>query len=430
MDSSYKPNVISLFSGAGGCSLGFQQAGYKVTFASDIFQDAIETYRKNFPNTRCERHDVVELDPSYLLNACNLKAGDLDVLIGGPPCQGFSTAGTRFWDDPRNALLKHYVRLLDGIRPKWFLMENVEGLLTTKSGEYITEAIKAFISLGYFVRLEKVYAQEHGVPQRRKRVIVVGNRLGLPFEFPEPIDIAKGSIFRYTKHSLISAIGDLANPCVDPNGSVGYSQPPQSEFQRYLREGTIAATDHYSPQIVGVLLERVQALGLGKSMKDLPEHLQHESFRRRSKRRVMDGTPSEKRGGAPSGIKRLVPEEPSLTITGASTREFVHPFQNRFLTLRECARIQTFPDWFIFAGNNASKIQQVGNAIPPLLARRFAEHIRNAYGFTSDSTQHDRGKLLGYQLTKASAMSPVLASTDKQLNELLVEKPILQQALF
>lgn len=432
MIQNYKsstPKVLSLFAGAGGCSLGFKQAGCSIVYASDIDKAALSTYRSNFPDAKCEQHDIKQITIETLLSASNLKVGELDVLIGGPPCQGFSTAGPRFWDDPRNALLKQYVRILDGLRPKWFLMENVEGLLTTKKGEYIYEAIKAFMSIGYIVRLEKIYAQEYGVPQRRKRVIIVGNRLGCDFDFPQPTEEARGSIFRYTKHTLRSAIGDLPEPAKDNQGRLSYSQLQYNEFQKYLRNKTTDISDHYSSEINGIVLKRIKALKIGQSMKDLPVALQHESFKYRSKRRVMDGTPSEKRGGAPSGIKRLFPDEPSLTITGAAIREFVHPEQDRFLTIRECARLQTFPDWFNFNGTESQKIQQIGNAIPPLLARRFAEHIIANNLFDKTNKNSGEGKLLGYKLTKASAMSPALMRTNNLLIHLQGTKEI-QLSLF
>ncbi|MGV0034792.1 MAG: DNA cytosine methyltransferase, partial [Candidatus Azotimanducaceae bacterium WSBS_2022_MAG_OTU7] len=162
--------AISLFCGAGGCSLGFEQAGYKILYSNDIDLAAVETYRKNFPSTTCTDRNIDDLNFEEILESMSLKEGDLDILIGGPPCQGFSTAGPRFWDDPRNHLLKSYVRALNVIKPKWFLMENVEGLLTSNNGKYVFEAAKAFLDLGYDIRIEKIYSQEYGIPQRRKRV--------------------------------------------------------------------------------------------------------------------------------------------------------------------------------------------------------------------------------------------------------------------
>ena len=181
------PLAISLFAGAGGCSLGFKRARYEILHASDIDESAVATYRQNFSKTACTEADIKSLDFRTLLSELSLRTGELDILIGGPPCQGFSTAGAKFWDDSRNALLKNYVNVLEIVRPKWFLMENVEGLLTAKSGIYVYEAAKAFINLGYSIRIDKVYAHEYGIPQRRKRTFIIGNRLGIEFDLPEPI---------------------------------------------------------------------------------------------------------------------------------------------------------------------------------------------------------------------------------------------------
>ena len=148
-----KPTAISLFCGAGGCSLGFKQAGYSILYANDKDSSAVETYKNNFPEAICSNEDIDQVNFNSILEKIGLKKGELDILIGGPPCQGFSTAGSRFWDDPRNHLLKNYITALEVIRPKWFVMENVEGLLTSNSGLYIYEAAKAFMDLGYSIRI-------------------------------------------------------------------------------------------------------------------------------------------------------------------------------------------------------------------------------------------------------------------------------------
>lgn len=204
-----RPTAISLFAGAGGCSLGFQQAGFDVRFATDIDRDAVESYRRNFPETPCEAADVRELGPEMLLNKVDLRPGELDVLLGGPPCQGFSSAGMKSSDDPRNSLIRHYVRLLEGIRPKWFVMENVEGLLTNDGGGHVRDAVAAFLGAGYSVNLEKIYAQGYGLPQRRKRVLIVGNRLGHDFVFPDALNRFAGNIFRKGEITFATATSDL-----------------------------------------------------------------------------------------------------------------------------------------------------------------------------------------------------------------------------
>ena len=416
-----QPKAISLFAGAGGCSLGFKLAGYEIVYATDFDKSAVETYKNNFPNTIAECKDINEIDFSQLLIDLKLKHGEIDILIGGPPCQGFSTAGPRFWDDPRNLLLKQYVRALEIIKPKWFLMENVEGLLTSNNGEYISETVKAFVKLGYSIRLEKVYSQEYAVPQRRKRVIIIGNRLGINFSFPSPTTHSHGKIFRKSSITIEHALFGLPKPDAE-NKELEYTVDFTDNWAKILRSKSNTVTDHFVQKIDETQLERISMLKQGQTMKDLPEQLQHPSFKKRAARRVKDGTPTEKRGGAPSGIKRLKLNEPSLTITGAAIREFIHPVENRCLTIRECARIQTFPDDFIFSGSNGDKIQQIGNAIPPLLAKTFAEHIYNI-GF-KDNQLENEGMLIDFVLTKSEGLSPALQKTARLLSFLKYNQPI------
>lgn len=414
-----KPKAISLFCGAGGCSLGFQKAGFEIIYASDFNKPAIETYKLNFPNTTSEVKDICEQDFNQILKDQSLKKGELDILIGGPPCQGFSTGGLKFWDDPRNQLLKQYVRCLEIVQPKWFLMENVEGLLTSNKGQYLFEAAKAFIERGYSIRIDKVYSQEYGIPQRRKRVLIIGNRFGTNFSTPKKISNATGRIFKHSKFTLGDALINLPKPTTEDNSVQEYKQQLDSTLFKYYKSANNCFTGHYSKSIEGLNLQRIKALKQGQSMQDLPENLQHESFKKRSKRRVKDGMPSEKRGGPPSGLKRLYIDQPSLTITSAATREFIHPIEDRPLTLRESARIQTFPDNFQFKGNQSEKIKQVGNAIPPMLAMIFANHIKK-YGFNQQPIQE--GRLISFNLTKAKAMSPALLRTTNLLMSLKEEQ--------
>ena len=422
------PNAISLFAGAGGCSLGFKQAGYQVLFATDIDSDAVATYQQNFPETPCEQSDIRELTAPALLEKAGLAEGELDVLLGGPPCQGFSSAGGKLGTDPRNSLVTHYVRLLNELRPKWFVMENVEGLLTSGGGLHVRDAVQALLGAGYAVNLEKLYAQGYGVPQRRKRVFIVGNRLGHAFIFPDPVTTFSGAIFRKGEVTFASAVSDLPPASEDPNASTPFTQPASNDLQAYLRAGATAVTEHSILPLSQVQSDRVRNLEPGQTMKDLPEHLQHESFRRRAFRRVMDGTPVEKRGGAPSGLKRLFLDEPSLTITSAATREFIHPVEQRLLTLRECARLQTFPDSFHFVGSIGSKIQQIANAIPPLLARTVADHVAVTYGFSSQYNDTPV-RQLRFLLTRSGGMSPALEQTANLLSA-LCPAPEAQLALL
>ncbi len=386
--------AISLFAGAGGCSLGFKNAGIDIIAAFDNADAAIATYNMNFGANICQNVDLESCDFLQLRNKLGLQHGELDLIIGGPPCQGFTTAGNRFWDDPRNKLVQNYAQALEVFYPRWFMMENVEGILTTASGTYVVECIKKMISLGYTVSLKKIYMQEYAVPQRRKRVIIVGNREGKKFEFPDPVEQASGSIYKDSSFTLREAIGDLES-CDIPE------------------------IDHVRKVESGIQLERISTLKIGQTMKDLPEHLQHDSFKRRASRRVCDGTPSEKRGGAPSGLKRLSYNEPCLTITSAAPSEFVHPTQNRTLTIRECARVQTFPDSFLFCGTDAQKILQIGNAIPPVFAEQMAKQIIMC---DKNPSNEERPSLAKFDVTKATAKSPALQKTCDMLSSLQIHE--------
>ena len=390
--------AISLFAGAGGCSLGFSHYGVNILAAYDVCKEAVYTYNSNFGGEKGHIEDLSTCDFRSIRDSLGLQRCELDLIIGGPPCQGFTTAGRRSVDDSRNQLLANYVSALKEFYPRWFMMENVEGILTTTNGDFLIDCIQGMISLGYTVYMKKVYMQEFGIPQRRKRVIIVGNREGKSFDFPRPINTASGRIYKYGTETLRDAIADI-------------------------EEIDIPEINHVRKTENGIQLERICALHEGQTMKDLPKELQHKSFAKRAARRVCDGTPSEKRGGSPSGIKRLVYDEPSLTITGSATSEFVHPTQNRMLTVRECARIQTFPDDFRFYGSDSQQMQQIGNAIPPLFANLMAAQIYECDKKASKSLPKG---LMWYNVTKSSAMSPALAATCHRLDRLLVSNQLFQ----
>lgn len=411
-----RSTAISLFSGAGGCSLGFQRAGFDVLLAVEKDDNAAQTYRENFPKTKLLHQDITTLDAKEVLLQIGLKPTELTFLIGGPPCQGFSSAGTRFLDDPRNKLVKHYLRFLESIQPRWFLMENVEGLLTTGKGEYFPKLAESFLKIGYSIQIHKIYSHWYGLPQKRKRVFIIGNRFGLDFSMPSFTHFEGESIFNENPVlTIMDAVSDLPTPATMRDSKLAYEKPPLNGFQRHLRGDLV--TEHWTPKLESNILEKISLLAAGQTMRNLPEHLHHPSYRRRAFRRVMDGTPTEKRGGAPSGVKRLLASEPCLTITSAAPRELVHPTENRFLTLRECARLQSFPDSFTFYGSVQSKIRQIGNAIPPLVAQKLAEHLLQQDSAVSEPSS-GRGRLLNFSLTKATAMSPALNRVDYLLRTL------------
>jgi len=179
--------TLSLFAGCGGCSLGLMQAGYQVKLAVDIDTDACNTYSANLGHQTVVRADLASTQADDLLAWAGLGANEVDLIVGGPPCQGFSSAGARDWTDPRNALLRRFVEIVTELRPTWFVMENVEGLLTANEGYYIIEVITRFLEAGYWVGARKVYMESHGLPQRRKRVLIVGNLEECDLDFPAPV---------------------------------------------------------------------------------------------------------------------------------------------------------------------------------------------------------------------------------------------------
>ena len=395
VSQNYK--AISLFAGAGGCSLGFSEFGVNILAAYDVCKEAVDTYNYNFEGQKGQIEDLSTCNFRQVRESLGLHRGELDLIIGGPPCQGFTTAGRRSEDDSRNKLLANYVNALQEFYPRWFMMENVEGILTTSNGDFLVDCIQGMILLGYTIFLKKVYMQEYGIPQRRKRVIIVGNREGKSFEFPKPIALANGRIYKNGSLTLRDAIADIED--ID-----------------------IPEINHIRKVETGIQHERIRLLKEGQTMKDLPKELQHKSFAKRASRRVCDGTPSEKRGGSPAGLKRLIYDEPSLTITGSATSEFIHPTQDRMLTVRECARIQTFPDSFIFFGSDSQQLQQIGNAIPPLFANIMAAQI---YKYDMRESKSFPQGLMWYNVTKSAAMSPALATTCHRLDKMLVNNQLL-----
>jgi len=413
-------------------SLGFATAGTKPTFAADIDEDACATYRANLGvDTVCAD---LSKEARNILSELDRFRGSF-ALIGGPPCQGFSSAGKKSARDKRNKLIFAYIGIVGRVLPRWFLFENVEGLLTSNGGKSIRDLVKEFIQLGYCVRLEKINFASYGLPQGRKRIILIGNRLGLDFGFPAP-----SHSFNAGKHknlnglplapSLNAALAGLGPTVESWEGLTRYADPVAvNPYDALMRQGNDADTiTHHVAVVPDQIAEAIIRLRPGETMKNLPVEYWHESYKRRAFRRVMDGTPTEKRGGAPSGIKRLHGHLNALTITSAATREFIHPTENRPLTVRECARVQSFPDNFYFTGRAVSAIRQIGNAFPPLAARTFAQHILQLDGsLGADVSSHKprNGKLIAYRLTDSFGMSPALATAESLLDALAARQAAL-----
>lgn len=379
---------LDLFCGAGGLSSGFDAAGFHCALAIDHNRAAVETHRLNFASP-AEQADVTELT--------DLPA--TTVIVGGPPCQGFSSAGARASGDARNTLVGWYANTIARLRPAAFVFENVEGFLTAEDGFHIFELLAPLVEAGYCIHLRKINAANFGVPQHRKRVIAIGGLGWIP-SFPEFTHSAYGAPGARLAARHLAPTPTLAEALRDlPPAS---SEPPGEP------------SDHFAPTLVGVDLERAARLKPGETMRDLPPDLWHESYRRRAFRRVIDGTPSEKRGGAPAGLRRLRPDEPSKAITGAARSEFLHPFENRNLTLRECARLQTFQDDFVFGGSIGERQQLIGNAVPPRLAHVLANTLRRDLEAFRDNADLP-GKLVSFVPTLSTGMSPALSAISERV---------------
>jgi DNA (cytosine-5)-methyltransferase 1 len=385
--SGETPILVDLFCGAGGLSLGFQRAGFRLIRAVDNWKPAIDTYRTNIGGHVLEEN-ITEFT----------EIPDCTVIAGGPPCQGFSSAGKRQGNDERNSLVTVFARLVARVKPQAFVFENVEGFLTGADGRFVLDLLIPLLEVGYRVHLRKINAANYGVPQHRKRVVAIGG-LGWDPSYPEPTHSARGAPGARLATTLLPPAPCLAESLAD--------LPPPSDCE----PGT--PPDHVSKLLEGLDLARAELLKPGQRMRDLPEELWHDSYRRRAFRRVMDGTPTERRGGAPSGVRRLRADEPSKAITGGSLRDFLHPSEHRPLTNRECARLQMFPDDFVFFGSKADRAQLIGNAVPPLLAQKIAERLLRDLNTPRET--NPGGALLTFVPTLSSGMSPALESVARRV---------------
>jgi DNA (cytosine-5)-methyltransferase 1 len=393
--------VCDLFCGAGGLSLGLKDAGFQVVDAIDNVPAAVETYARNVGGEVRKESITSDTDiPS------------VDVITGGPPCQGFSSAGLQRKGDHRNTLVEVFSGLVAHVKPAAFIFENVEGFLTTEGGTRVLDLLSPLIRTGYRIHLRKVNAANFGVPQHRKRVIAIGG-LGWSPPFPE------------ATHSAFGAPGahlyGKGLPIATTLGEALDGLPPA------VSNGTRSTvSDHQYRPLSGSDLERALRLLPGQRMRDLPEAFWHDSYKRRAFRRVMDGTPSERRGGAPAGVRRLAADEPSKAITSGARTEFLHPTEHRALTLRECARLQTFADSFEFAGTQAERATLIGNAVPPRLAAHLAKSLRAAMDNRALFEQGD-GALLSFVPTLSEGMSPALQATTELVKRTFSADPIGRQ---
>lgn len=339
MTMSRKPRGIDLFCGAGGMSLGFIRAGFDMIFAVDNDPAAVETHCKNL-GPHAYTADVYELTKSSIEDQIHQSLDNLDVVVGGPPCQGFSVQRRGSDEDVRNHLVLEYLRLVLEIKPKFFVMENVAGLESPRGRPFLKELYEKCGSNGYTLHRAKLTAAHFGVPQLRQRVVIVGERREVfpLFSFPEGSHKTPES---WT--TVRSAIADL-----------------MSKTEHDL-------ANHRADRLSPVNLERIRAITEGQGRDSLPEHLQLDCHRNNPTHRHLDV------------YGRMAWDAPSPTITARfdsfSRGRFGHPELDRTITLREGARLQSFPDDFVFHGSKVQVAKQIGNAVPPLMAQAIAERI-------------------------------------------------------
>lgn len=341
--SEQKYNVLDLFCGCGGLSLGFEEAGYNVLLGIDIWEDALKTYAYNHKYSKTLCADMSTLHGEDVKDI--IGDNSVDVIIGGPPCQGFSIAGKRIVNDDRNKLYKGFVRMVEYFKPKAFVMENVPNILSIGDGAVRETIINDFKSLGYTVETKVLTASDYGVPQNRRRAVFVGLTKG-NFDFDIPMAAEKVT----TKEAL----SDLPEQSIEDGGK--YSVESTSGYQKLMRINSIGVYNHEVTQHNEQTVRIISMVPDGGNYKDLPKEFQET-------RKVH------------IAWTRLNSKRPSITIDTGHRHHF-HYKWNRVPTVRESARIQSFPDDFIFLCSKTSQYKQVGNAVPPLMAKAIAEQLK------------------------------------------------------
>ena len=383
--------MIDLFAGAGGLSEGLSEAGFHSLFASEIVPVYANTYKKNHPASVVHTADIRELDANKVREDLNLERGELDLIAGGPPCQGFSiNAPVRSVLDERNHLFKEYLRFVDAFAPRAILIENVPGLVSFEDGDTLHAILNSLAELGYGADVRILGAPYYGVPQMRWRTIILGvrGRTLPPTAYPEPIyhaPIRANFTSTFDGASIIKepspeasanfttvkqAIGDLPPLKSGEKGSEvkEYRCDPFCDYQKRARVGSTGVYNHEAPRLSQINLERLEYIKPGGNWTDIPDELLPKGMQRARK---SDHT---KRYGrvTPDGLASTI-----LTKCDPHWGAFFHYEQNRSFTVREAARIQSFPDHFVFTGNTAEQFAQVGNAVPPLLAQAVGLSLKS-----------------------------------------------------
>jgi DNA (cytosine-5)-methyltransferase 1 len=383
---------IDLFSGAGGLSCGLKQSGFTPLLANELIPQYAETYQLNHNATKMIVGDVRLVCEANIKTLLGLKDGEIDLVAGGPPCQGFSiNAPIRTLDDHRNHLFKEFIRIVSSLKPKAVLIENVPGIVSLGKGTVVQQIYAELEALGYKVAHKILFAGHYGVPQMRFRTVFIGIKdRKKEIHFPEPTFSAKAvANFAGAKELCIStlplfesnlkpqvnvwdALSDLPKITTgQTTAPVKYACEPNGHYQEYLRNGCNQLTSHQCAKLAAINLERLKYIPQGGSWRDIPHDLLPEGLKRA---RRSDHT---KRYG------RLHPDSlcsTVLTKCDPHWGSFFHPTQNRVISVREAARIQSFPDSYQFSGSITQQYEQIGNAVPPLLGKAIGDAIIKMIG--------------------------------------------------
>lgn len=345
--------AIDLFSGAGGMSIGASMSGIDVRYAVELDKHAAATFSYNHKNTTLLNQDIRTVSVSQLRS---LNKKQQKVIFGGPPCQGFSTSNqkNRDMNNANNWLYREYIRIVSEVRPDWIVFENVKGLVETERGFFLDEVLKGFKRLGYTTSHFILNSADFGVPQKRNRLFIIGSLHGIEIEKPKPV-VKK----HRTVKDALSDLPDLENG--DAPDIKEYSKVAQSSYAKSMRGRLKQSWNNVVTNNAPHILERYSHIPQGGNWEHIPKHLMQN---------YTDATRCH------TGIyRRLKEDEPSVVIGNFRKNMLIHPWKNRGLSVREAARLQSIPDWFRFIGSIGFQQQQVGNLVPPSLAKAVFDII-------------------------------------------------------
>ena len=391
---SESPIFIDLFCGAGGLSLGFEKAGFQIGCAVDSHPDPLKTYKKNrsglLKNSQVITGDIHLLRGNQIIKQVPKGLKDIDVIIGGPPCQGFSIRGKRKKNDPRNVLVHDFFRIIKEVQPKIFVFENVSGLLTKINREILKEIIEKIRKLNYNFSLDLLNSSDYGVPQNRKRLFIIGNKNSDNIAFPkktengikkkilEELDVKPPNynvipiVQENKKIKVIEALDDISYNSVTENPTE-YLKEQQGPYQTTMKGDYSKLHNHITTKHKPSTIEIFKKFKEGQNMKDIPKQYQNKR----------------------STVYRMNSIKPARTITSCN-EDFIHYSLNRIITIREMARLQSYPDYYKFEGVpttggnrrrlSCCQVQQIGNSVTPLLAQAIAEAVLKMLGCKSNKS--------------------------------------------